>query len=79
MVEPLRQEARLMAFGPNRRAEVNDEAQHLFPQQDSGGRPVLWHGLDSYIRGVITSHTGLACLVANVDYASTAGALNETL
>lgn len=30
-----------MAFGPNRGAEVYDEAEHLFSQQDSGGRAIF--------------------------------------
>lgn len=37
----LRQQSRLMAFGPYGGAEVDDEAENLFPQQDSGGRTVV--------------------------------------
>lgn len=37
----LRQQARLVAFGPHGGAQVDDEAENLFPQQDSGGRAVV--------------------------------------
>lgn len=37
----LRQQSRLVAFGPHGGAQVDDEAENLFPQQDSGGRTVV--------------------------------------
>lgn len=41
----LRQQSCFMAFGSNRGAEVDDEAEHLFSQQDTGGGAIFWYCL----------------------------------
>lgn len=46
----LREQAGFVSFGTNWRAEVDDEPQNLFSQQNSTGRPVLRYGLPSYTK-----------------------------